>query len=192
MAHLTEQVYRPVEELLGRPSLYQWTYPITEPEMAMVVSSTRGQSRLHDVTFFIRSEAGEYALIRKQNYPEGAWRAPGGGVHRGESMLEGASREALEETGLTVAWERYLARFTVNFTCGETVQPWTTHVLLGRAVGGELQTADPKEIDGTRWGTAHELAGPIAAIMLGTGRGLFTYRVALHREVARLLDSASE
>lgn len=192
MAHLTERLYRSVEEQLGRPSLYQWTYPITEPEMQMVVSSTRGQTRLHDVTFFIRNEAGQYALIRKHNYPEGAWRAPGGGVHRGESMLEGASREALEETGLAVAWERYLARFVVAFTCGEIVQPWTTHVLVGRAAGGELKTADPKEIDGTRWGTLDELTGPIAAVMLGTGRGLFTYRVALHREVARLLGSAGE
>lgn len=192
MAHLTEDLYRPVEALLGRPASYDWTYPITEPEMTMVVSSTRGQTRLHDVTFLIRNEAGQYALIRKHTYPEGAWRAPGGGVARGESMLEGAAREALEETGLTVAWERYLARFQVRFTCGETVQPWTTHLLVGRASGGALQTADPKEIDGTRWGTLDELSGPIAAIMLGTGRGLFAYRVALHREAQRLLLSAGE
>lgn len=189
MAHLTEQRYGPVEALLGRPSLYHWTYPITEPEMSMVVSSTRGQTRLHDVTFLIRNEAAQYALIRKHNYPEGAWRAPGGGVHPGETMLEGASREAAEETGLTVTWERYLARFVVRFTCGEIIQPWTTHVLVGRASGGELKTADPKEIDGTRWGSLDELCGPVAAVMLGTGRGLFTYRVALHQEVQRLLTS---
>lgn len=189
MAHLTESAYGTVEALLGRPTVHQWTYPITEPEMSMVVSSTRGQTRLHDVTFFIRNEAGQYALIRKHNYPDGAWRAPGGGVHLGESMLEGASREALEETGLTVTWERYLARFEVRFTCDKIVQPWTTHCLVGRVRDGELQTADPREIDGTRWGGLDELCGPIAEIMLGTGRGLFAYRVALHREVHRLLTS---
>jgi 8-oxo-dGTP pyrophosphatase MutT (NUDIX family) len=191
MAHLTEAVYRPVEALLGRPTVHTWTYPITEPELRMVVASTRGQSRLHDVTFFIHNGAGEYALIRKHNYPAGAWRAPGGGIHPGESMLDGAAREALEETGLTVAWERYLLRVQVAFTWGEEMQPWATHVLVGRASGGALRTRDPKEIDGTRWGRLDELCGPIAGVMLGTGRGLFAYRVALHREVQQLLTAVS-
>lgn len=188
MAHLTAAQYGPVEALLGRPAVHRWTYPITEPEMAMVVASTRGQTRLHDVTFFIRNEAGQYALIAKHSYPEGGWRAPGGGVKPGEPMLDGAAREALEETGLTVAWERYLLRVHVDFTCGAQVQPWTTHVLLARAVGGELKTEDPREIKATRWGELSELCGPIARALLETGRGLFTYRVALHNEVQRLLN----
>lgn len=187
MAHLTAKQYGPVEALYGRPVVHHWTYPITEPEMTMVVSSTRGQTRLHDVTFFIRNSAGKYALIRKHGYPEGGWRAPGGGVHAGEAMLGGAAREALEETGLTVAWERYLLRVTVDFTWGAQVQPWTTHVLLARATGGELRTGDPREIDGTSWGDLAVLCGPIASVLQQTGRGLFAYRVALHQEVRRLL-----
>lgn len=189
MAHITREVWLPVEERYGSPAEHTWTYPITEREMDMVVSSTRGQSRLHDVTLFIRNEVGEIALIRKHNYPQGAWRAPGGGIHPGEDFVAGALREGYEETSLEAELDRYVLRVFVTFTCGERCQPWITHVLTARAIGGSLAVGDPKEIEGVRWGTLAELCGPMAEVMLGTGRGLFQYRVALHREVARLLGA---
>jgi ADP-ribose pyrophosphatase YjhB (NUDIX family) len=191
MAHVTEALWAPVEVLLGRPTVHHWTFPISEPEMQMVVSSTRGQTRLHDVTAFLFNERGEIALIRKASYPPGAWRAPGGGLHPGETFLEGASREALEETGMMAAFTRYLLRIHATFTWENQIQPWTTHVLIGRAAGGLLQTGDPREIAGTCWGSLEQLCGPAAEAMLATGRGLFAYRVALHREVARLLAEGS-
>ena len=188
MAHVTPAVWAEAEAQLGRPAERVWTYPILPAEMAMVVSSTRGQTRLHDVTVFIKNPAGQYALIRKHNYPQGAWRAPGGGVHPGERFVDGAAREALEETGLHVRLTRYLLRVHVTFTCGDQVQPWTTHVVLADTDELTLATGDPREIDGVTWGTLADLCGPIAEVLLGTGRGLFRYRVALHREVARLLN----
>jgi len=187
MAHVTRAILAPAEAMLGEPEHRTWTYPISPAEMHMVVSSTRGQTRLHDVTLFIFNQRGQVALIRKHSYPPGAWRAPGGGIHPGESFAEGAAREALEETGLTVRLTRYLLRVDVTFTCGDTVQPWTTHVVTAATDQEHLQTGDPHEIEGVSWGTLEELCGPVAEVMLGTGRGLFTYRVALHREVAGLL-----
>ena len=187
MAHVTEAVWAPAEALLGRPAERSWTYEIGEAEMDMVVSSTRGQTRLHDVTLFIMNGAGQFALIKKHGYPEGAWRAPGGGVNPGEAFEAGARREAREETGLDVRLTRYLLRVRVTFTCGVRTQPWVTHVVLATADDQTLATGDPKEISGVRWGTMEELCGPIAEVMLDSGRGLFVYRVALHREVDRLL-----
>lgn len=189
MAHVTKAVWAPAEADLGKAAEYTWTYEILPAEMQMVVSSTRGQTRLHDVTLFIFGPSGELALIRKHGYPAGAWRAPGGGVNPGEAFSDGAAREALEETGLTVRLTRYLARIHVTFTCGETRQPWTTHVVTAVTDQEQMATGDPKEIDGVKWGSLEELCGPIAEVLLGTGRGLFRYRVALHREVARLLAS---
>lgn len=152
----------------------------------MVVSSTRGQTRLHDVTVFIFRPDGQIALIRKHGYPPGAWRAPGGGIAPGESFVDGAMREALEETGLQVTLTRYLLRVAVTFTCGEQEQPWYTHVVIATA-DGDPATRDTKEIESVGWGSLSDLCGPVAQVMLESGSGLFTYRVALHREVARLL-----
>lgn len=190
MAHVTEAVWGVAEAKLGRPAERSWTYAITEPEMSMVVSSTRGQTRLHDVTLFIFNRNGELALIKKHGYPEGAWRAPGGGIHPGESFEEGAVREALEETGLHVTLTRYLLRVYVTFTAGEVAQPWTTHVVLATTDDAQPATGDPKEIAGVRWGSLTELCGSIAEVLRASGRGLFQYRVALHQEVAALLGDS--
>jgi 8-oxo-dGTP pyrophosphatase MutT (NUDIX family) len=187
MAHVTAEVLARAEALLGSPAERVWRYPIRPQEMQMVVSSTRGQTRLHDVTLFIFNPAGQIALIRKHGYPPGAWRAPGGGVAPGEPFIDGAAREALEETGLSVTLTRYLLRVKVLFTCGELEQPWTTHVVIAQAGEGEPVTRDPKEIESVAWGSVADLCGPIARAMLTAGSGLFTYRVAIHREVARLL-----
>lgn len=192
MAHVTQVVWAPVEAAYGRPEERTWTYPITEAEMQMVVSSTRGQTRLHDVTLLIFNARGQLALIRKHNYPTGAWRAPGGGIARGEYFVTGALREGKEETGLDASLTGYLLRVHATFTCGEQTQPWTTHVVTALTDDEHPATCDPKEIEDVRWGAMDELCGPIADIMLGTGRGLFTYRVALHREVARLLAIRSD
>lgn len=187
MAHVTEALWLPAESLLGRPVERRWEYPITDAEMQMVVSSTRGQRRLHDVTLFIFNQDNQVALIRKEDYPPGAWRAPGGGIKLGEGFIEGACREALEETGLEVALTAYLLRIFVSFTAGKQKQPWTTHVAAARVIGGHLATRDPQEIAGVRWGTLAELTGPVARVLYQSRRGLFHYRADLHREVARLL-----
>jgi len=191
LAHVTRTLWHPVEEAYGRPEERSWTYGISEPEMQMVVASTRGQTRLHDVTLFIFSPQGQVALIRKHGYPAGAWRAPGGGVHTGEPFEDGAVREALEETGLHVRLTRYLLRIHVTFTSGEQVQPWITHVVTATTDDDAPVTADPHEIEDVRWGSLDDLCGPIAEIMLARGTGLFRYRVALHREVRRLLQESS-
>lgn len=154
----------------------------------MVVSSTRGQTRVHDVTLFIFNPSGRLVLIRKHSYPPGAWRAPGGGVNPGEELAQGAAREALEETGLHVRVTRYLARVHVTFTCGEQEQPWTTHVVVAEADDREPVTQDPHEISAVAWGSLDDLTGPIAEAMLADpSRGLFAYRVALHQAVAKIL-----
>lgn len=190
MAHTTTELLARAEALLGRPEERTWRYPIRPSEMQMVVSSTRGQTRLHDVTLFIFNPTGQVALIRKHGYPPGAWRAPGGGINLGEEFVDGARREGLEETGLRVTLTRYLLRVHVTFTCGDQEQPWTTHVVTAVADQPELATQDPKEIETVAWGSMADLCGPIAEAMLASYGGLFTYRVALHREVARLLALA--
>jgi hypothetical protein len=53
-------------------------------------------------------------------------------------------------------------------------------VLLARTDDTELAPGDPIEISAARWGTLDELAGPLRAILLRTGRAFWRYRVALH------------
>src|SRR6266536_1579362 len=60
---------------------------------------------------------------------------------------------------------------------------------LGIEIEAErLDPLDRREIAEARWGSVEELAGPLRAAMLETGRALWRYRVALHDAALVSLD----
>lgn len=143
--------------------------------------------RAHDVTLFIRyalpggpaDPEARFVVIRKPSYPPGAYRAPSGGVRPGEPFEAGALREAWEETGLEVVLERYLLRVHAAFTRRDERARWTSHVFAARAVGGDLDPKDTREISGVRLATVEELRGEIRAALMASGLGGLRYRALL-------------
>jgi ADP-ribose pyrophosphatase YjhB (NUDIX family) len=174
--HVDEAVLAPIRARYGEPRTLEWEGEISEREHAM---ATYNPGRMHDVTLFILA-GDRLALIRKPHFEEGVWRPPGGGIKPGEPFEEGVLREALEETGLAVVLERYLVAAQARFLHEPFEVPWRTHVLLARALTDELEPRDTGEIAAARWGTLEELAGPLRARLLETGRAFWRYRVALH------------
>jgi ADP-ribose pyrophosphatase YjhB (NUDIX family) len=174
--HLTEAVLAPLRERYGEPARLEWEGAISEREHAL---ATYNPKRMHDVTLFILN--GErLALIRKPHFEEGIWRPPGGGIKPNEAFEDGVRREALEETGLDVELRRYLVDAEARFLHEPHDVPWRTHVFLTTTEGEELDPRDLEEIEAARWGTLDELAGPLRARLLETGRAFWRYRVALH------------
>ncbi len=134
--------------------------------------------RAHDITLFIEKD-GRYVVIQKPSYPKNAFRAPSGGVRRGESIEAGGKREAWEETGLEVELTRYLLRVRATFTYNGESEPWVSHVFAARAIGGSLDPKDRREISAARWATLEELRGPIRQALLNSGMGGLRYRARL-------------
>jgi ADP-ribose pyrophosphatase YjhB (NUDIX family) len=175
--HLTEAVLAPLRERYGEPRPLRWEGEISEQEFTLAGYSPR---RRHDVTLFVFDPQGRLALIQKPSYPPGAWRPPGGGVQPGEEFERGAEREAREELGVPIELDRFLVSTDATFRNGEDVMEWRTHVFSAHTEAAELSPVDTHEISAARWGTTDELAGPIRATLLATGRALWRYRVALH------------
>jgi len=175
--HVSEEMLAPLRERFGTPRILPWEGEISEREWSI---ATHNPSRTHDVTLFILDPSRRLALIHKPHFAPDIWRPPGGGVHRGEAFVDGAVREALEETGLRVELTRYLVATNALFRNGGRELPWHTHVFLAETDDVELAPDDPGEIDAARWGTLDELAGPLRARLLATGRAFWRYRVALH------------
>lgn len=175
--HLTEAVLAPLRERYGEPRALRWDGEVSPEEFTLAGGSP---GRRHDVTFFVFDPGGRLALIRKPSYGPEIWRPPGGGVRPEEEFAVGVRREALEELGIEIELERFLVSSEAQFRCAGRVIDWRTHVFSARTEAVELDPIDVREIAAARWGTTAELAGPLRAAMLETGRGLWRYRVALH------------
>lgn len=161
-------------------------WEIEPPAYDMVLSSQKN-GRAHDVTMFIVAEDGRLALIRKPIFPKGAFRVPSGGVEPGEDIIEGAKREALEETGLTIEISHYLLRLNMTFFCDKGEIEWTTHVFYSKVLDGVLKTRDSHEIAETRYATMDEMMGPIRDILVSTKTRLLEYRVFLQGEAVKII-----
>ena len=175
--HLDEAALAPLRDRFGDPIALDWDGEISDAEWSL---ATYNPARTHDVTLFILDAEERLALIRKPHFADGVWRPPGGGIKPGEDVVAGAVREALEETGLRVELDRYLVATSAVFRNAGRELHWRTHVLSARTSDGALAPSDPDEIAAARWGTLDELAGPLRARLLETGRAFWRYRVALH------------
>jgi 8-oxo-dGTP pyrophosphatase MutT (NUDIX family) len=184
--YITAEIIREIETRFGVPDEVVWQFEMLPREFDMVRRSQK-HNRAHDVTLFI-IESGQVVVIKKPMYPPGAYRAPSGGVAPGEDFEAGALREAYEETGLTVALERYVVRARVKFTCAGDEIDWVSHVLSARPMGGVLAPIDTHEIVEARWASVGEILGPMREAMIRSGSTGLRYRAQLQdRVVARLV-----
>jgi ADP-ribose pyrophosphatase YjhB (NUDIX family) len=114
--HIGRHIVQELVFTFGEPEVERWDVPMTEEELD-AVERHRSLGRAHDVSLVIQ-DRDRIAVIRKSGYPRGAYRIPSGGIHPEESFLDGAVREALEETGLSVRIEDYLLQVLATFVSG--------------------------------------------------------------------------
>jgi ADP-ribose pyrophosphatase YjhB (NUDIX family) len=183
--HLDDAALARLRERYGEPASLDWDGEVSEREFAL---AGYNPVRRHDFTFFVFN-GDRLALIEKPQYPPGIWRPPGGGVRAGEDVVEGIQREALEELGVEIELHRYLVASEARFRFGGETIEWRTHVVSARTEAEELDPQDTVEISAARWGTLEELGGRLRERLLGTGRALWRYRVALHDAAAAALGS---
>lgn len=103
---------------------------------------------------------GRVALIRRGRPPlEGEWSIPGGAMELGETVRQGAMREAFEETGLVVEVKELLGVFdrVLHDAEGKVLYHYVLVDFLCLQRGGELKASgDAAE---ARWFTSKELLG---------------------------------
>lgn len=175
--HITAEELKKIEQMYGQPAELELEIEMREDEFKLLKDSMK-DGRSHDVTLFILID-DKAVVIQKPIHPPGVYRAPSGGVSPGESIEEGARREALEETGLEIELERYLLRAKPTFIHeGERVS-WTSYVFLAKRLKGELKPQDTREIKEARLVTVKELQADIRDRLIESGSGGLLYRAHL-------------
>lgn len=132
----------------GRPSTISGCAG-ESPQLAVLAIVTRGT---------------ELLLVRRAHPPQaGAWGFPGGKVESGETVLDAARRELLEETGLTGGKAR-LFDVVDLIDAGSPDQAPLHHLMV--AVRLDWQGGTPRPADDALalcWATADSLPQPLCA-----------------------------
>lgn len=150
------------------------------------IRSTQHYGRSHDVTMFI-FKGSDLIVIAKHHYPPGLFRPPSGACHPGETLEQGALREAYEETGCKIELARYVLQVNVDFVSGEHIIPWKSHIFTGHYVSGEIKPIDTREIREVSVAPIEDFDKYKDIIRNKTASGGLNYRARLHDEVLRLL-----
>ena len=100
--------------------------------------------RLEGVSIVATNASGEVLLVRHSYGPQ-VWTLPGGGMKRGETPVETARRETMEELGVALEQARF---------CGSVEEvlsgsPHTAHVVAGTLEANP--TPDRREIAEAAW-----------------------------------------
>lgn len=181
---ITGEMIARLAESYGTPKEWSFEVNVERKEYDRIRSSQRDERR-HDFTVYVLKD-NRVVVIAKHFYPPGLYRAPSGGVKRGEDPEEGMLREVWEETGCHAAIRHFLLRTTVRFVCGEEVIRWHSYVFQAEYTSGDFDFTDTHEIREVRLAELDEF-DTFATIMRSTNIGGLQYRAALHEQVAPLL-----
>ncbi len=104
------------------------------------------RDRYGEVCMVVRRPSGRILLSIMTFYPRGAHRLPTGGIRHGEGVYDALVRETHEETGLSTAVRRFLARISYAPLSSPAAPPvFHTFAFLVDELGGRLGTLDPSE-----------------------------------------------
>ncbi len=183
--YVTHHLIQEAADKYGYPPVIQMIAPVPRHEFDFI-KSTQHYGRAHDITMFI-FKGSDLIVIAKHHYPPGLFRPPSGAIKPGETIEEGALREAHEETGCVIKLERYILQVNVTFTDGHHHIPWRSHVFAGHYVSGDLRPIDTEEIRDVALATIDDFILYKEIIRQKTASGGLNYRARLHDEVLRLL-----
>ena len=189
MSYITKAELTQIENLYGKPVELQAEFAMS-PDEFNFVRSTQKHGRAHDITLFI-FDNDKLLFIAKHPYPDGLYRAPSGAAKPGEGIINGARREAYEETGAEIELEKYLAKIKVRFFNSENIDDhikWISYVFKARYISGNVKPNDKHEIKEAKFIDPNDIP-KFNETMRKSSIGGFHYRAFLTENVMKLLEA---
>lgn len=96
------------------------------------------EDRRGEVVFCVIRPDGKVIAVTCQEYPEGIFRIPTGGIGHTEDVVEAVIRETKEELGLEVEILRFLGVLKIRFEYGDEYVMFYSYLFVLREIGGRL------------------------------------------------------
>lgn len=123
-------------------------------------------------------------LAVQHNYGQRFWGVPGGIVERGETPMQAAQREALEEVGLSVEVTRLIGVYLLQ---GGGWPDILAFVFSGEG-NGEPRIVNPDEIAAVRWLPPDQFPSPVLPDVEAALEDFRAGRVGVVRNVQRKMQ----
>lgn len=91
------------------------------------------------------NDRGQILLVRHSYHLQELWMLPGGGLDKGESLLDAAARELAEEVGCTLDFARHIETLTLDWGT------WTNVIELVSGSTTDTPKPDGREIADARF-----------------------------------------
>lgn len=104
---------------------------------------------------------GDCLLLGQRPTSQGkhVWQFPGGHLDIGETVLECAAREVLEETGLVIGFAKHAGFSNEMFSSGE--REYVTLYVSAAYLSGEAEVMEPVKCKSWRWFRYDQLPEPL-------------------------------
>ncbi len=113
--------------------------------------------QIKKASLMILEKEGKILLIRRYNtgFADGMYTLPSGKLEFGETFLEAAIRETLEEVNIVVNISNLNSAF-IMFEKNKKFE-WIHHFFLSRIWNGEIKNMEPHKCDDLNWFDIHNL-----------------------------------
>ncbi len=122
------------------------------------------RQRVKLVVYIMLERNGKILLGKRKNaFGEGHYSMPAGHIEEGETVIECATREMLEETGIAASeFEfksvRLLKPYEID---GIKADPYVAFCVAAKNWKGEPKTLEPEKSEGWEWHTLDDLPEPL-------------------------------
>lgn len=111
------------------------------------------------VSVLIKHQGKMLFILRNGAHGYGQWSCPGGHIDFGETALNAAKRESLEEVGVSIGAIHFVG-YTDDFFV-DTDKHYVTLWYVADWISGEAHIAEPKEVQEVRWLHLSEIPGDL-------------------------------
>ncbi len=94
--------------------------------------------RRGEVVFCVVRPTGKIILITCEEYPQGIYRVPTGGIKYGEDIIDAVYRETKEELGLKTEISDFAGVLKIKFTASGDYEMFYSYLFVLNEIGGRL------------------------------------------------------